>query len=321
MYVFGIDGGGTKTIGVLCDSKGRIQWQGIAGPTNPNSLGYETVEEEMKRLIETLQAEAPEKFINISSFFAGMSGVDRDDDKLKMTQLFQKYLPLGCRIQVDNDAVNALYSGTLGKPGVVNISGTGSITFGINDNHERARVGGWGFILDDPGSGFSIGKRAVKAAFDEYDGYGEKTVLTSAILSTLGVEKVPELIPIIYNFKKSRETIASLSSLVVQAADAEDEIAKGILQQAGTEMGLNIRRLILKLFKDEQAEKKIPVVLTGGIYHHVSRFLPMIEENLKFLYIKPTIIIPKLPPVAGSVIAAIQNSGEGVNESFISHFN
>ncbi|MBS4192458.1 hypothetical protein KHA94_20080 [Bacillus sp. FJAT-49705] len=320
MYVLGIDGGGTKTKGVLCDYDGRIHIEATVGPTNINSLGYEKVEKEIKCLLTELQLQEPDKFAGLTSLFAGMSGVDREEDKVKMMELYQKYLPVGCQIMVDNDAVNALYSGTQGKPGVVNISGTGAITFGINESNIRTRAGGWGFMLDDPGSGFSIGKRALKAMFDEYDGFGKNTILTPAILSAWNMAEVPELISVIYDFNKSREKIASLSKMVVKAAEDGDEIAKEILLQAGIEMGMNIRRLILKLFKDDQSKKEIPIVLVGGIYNNADWFLPVIEKSLNFEYLKTTIILPDLPPVAGSVIAAILAQGVNIGENFESNF-
>jgi N-acetylglucosamine kinase-like BadF-type ATPase len=319
MYVIGLDGGGTKTVGVICDLNGRVLLKETVGPTNPNSLGYEAVEKEIEKLLTTLKENASHLYESVTSFFAGMSGVDREDDKLKMIEIFKKYLPSGCLIQVDNDAVNALYSGTLGKPGVVNISGTGAISFGINEEKIRTRVGGWGFMLDDPGSGFSIGKRGVKAIFEEFDGFGAKTTLTSSILSTLHLDKVPELIPVIYDFKKARETIASLSRVVVQAAEDGDMVSKEILHQAGLEMGMNIRRLVLKLYRDEMV-KEVPIVLAGGIYNNAKWFESTIESCLKFQYLKPRIILPVLPPVAGSVIAAILHTGEKIDEDFICHF-
>ena len=319
MYVLGIDGGGTKTVGLLCGLNGKVFSKVTVGPTNPNSLGYETVEKEIKRLIETLHSQTPDKFKFISSVFAGMSGVDREDDKERMIQLFHKYLPERCHIQVDNDAVNALYSGTFGKPGVVNISGTGAITFGINEQKVRTRVGGWGFLLGDPGSGYSIGNRALKAVFDEYDGFGEKTILSSTILNFLNLEKTTDLISVIYDLKKSRQTIASLSRLVVQAAEEGDITGKEILHQAGVEMGTSIRRLILKLYKDER-NQEIPIVLAGGIYNNSEWFVPSIEKCLEFDHLKPQVITPVLPPVAGSVIAAILHTGEEIGEDFINHF-
>ncbi|MED3622565.1 N-acetylglucosamine kinase [Neobacillus thermocopriae] len=320
MFVLGIDGGGTKTIGVLCDHHGRVYSRAVVGPTNPNSLGYDRVETEIQKLLDSIREQTPDCFAKVTSFFAGMSGGDREEDKRRMSGLFQQYLPKGCQVQVDHDAVNALYSGTLGKPGVVHISGTGSITFGIRAQNIRTRVGGWGFLLGDPGSGYSIGHRAVKAIFDEFDGIGEKTILTSFILNHFHLGHVPGLIPIIYDMKKAREILASLSRFVFLAAEQGDHVAKQILYKAGQEMAMSIRALILKLHQDEPNHETIPVVLAGGVFNKADWFVPVIEEILQFDHLQTKLILPELPPVAGSVIAALQQAGVNITDSFIHSF-
>ena len=45
---------------------------------------------------------------------------------------------------------------------MVLISGTGMIAVGYKNPLERARVGGWGPLLGDRGSGFDIGQEVLK---------------------------------------------------------------------------------------------------------------------------------------------------------------
>ncbi|MFP3490923.1 BadF/BadG/BcrA/BcrD ATPase family protein, partial [Staphylococcus sp. SIMBA_130] len=78
-------------------------------------------------------------------------------------------------VTVNIDAINALYSGTLGKPGIVQIAGTGSITFSINHDGLSDRVGGWGYLIGEMGSGFALGRDALEAAFLAHDGLGTPT--------------------------------------------------------------------------------------------------------------------------------------------------
>src|SRR5260370_21198938 len=51
------------------------------------------------------------------------------------------------------------------SPGVLVISGTGSIAFGRNQGGETARAGGWGPNVSDEGSGFWVGREAVTSPF------------------------------------------------------------------------------------------------------------------------------------------------------------
>ena len=76
---------------------------------------------------------------------------------------------LNSRIVIVNDALIALETGAPGQPGVVIISGTGSIAYGRNAAGEAARSGGWGYVLGDEGSGYWIGRAALRAVLRAAD--------------------------------------------------------------------------------------------------------------------------------------------------------
>ena len=73
------------------------------------------------------------------------------------------------RVLVVNDALVALEAGAPGRPGVVLIAGTGSIAYGRNAQNQSARAGGWGYMLGDEGSGYWIGRAALRAVLREAD--------------------------------------------------------------------------------------------------------------------------------------------------------
>lgn len=320
MYVLGIDGGGTKTAAVMTDIKGNVIATATVGATNPNGVGYEKAEAELIVLLKKIEQQNSDAFSKITHAFAGMSGVDRPEDKIRMTAVYQSLLPEQCVCMVDNDATNALYSGTYGEPGVVHISGTGSITYGITKQNDRSRVGGWGFLLGDPGSGFSIGRNVLNQVFAEYDGYGEPTLLTPLIKEKTGITSIPDLVPIMYHSGQSRESIASFSRLAVTAAELGDAVAQSVLQTVGQEMGTSIKHLLEKLFSKEE-RKDVPIVLAGGVYHNAACYLPFIQRELKTLQVEPTFVIPSLPPVSGSVFAALKEANQKpIDESIQKNF-
>ena len=96
------------------------------------------------------------------------------------------------RTLVVNDALVALEAGAPGAPGVVIISGTGSIAYGRNTRNEGARSGGWGHVLGDEGSGFWIGRAAIRAVLREADRRGPRTTLTPLLLQHFGVSRGAE---------------------------------------------------------------------------------------------------------------------------------
>jgi N-acetylglucosamine kinase-like BadF-type ATPase len=313
MYVLGIDGGGTKTTGVISDSSGHIYAKEQVGATNQNGVDRNIIERELTSLMEALKNQNPEVFSQLGTVFAGMSGVERDDAKKVIRNYIAKLLPDHTRIVIDNDGVNALYSGTLGAPGIVQISGTGSITFGINANGERKRVGGWGYLIDDEGSGYAVGRDALNAVFKAYDGRASETALTEMILSHFKVGQEPDLIKFIYEVGKSRAVIAPLSKLVVEAADRGDEVAKQILYESSLKIADSIRSLKNQLFDD----KPVLVVLAGGVFNRSDLIVPVIEKVLKNTNCDVNLVKPQMEPVGGAVIAALKHKNISLQESFL----
>jgi N-acetylglucosamine kinase-like BadF-type ATPase len=325
MYVLGIDGGGTKTVGVITDQKGNLLAHEIVGATNPNSVEEGHVTKELSRLFESLKKQNEKAFAKLIAVFAGMSGVDRTDGKQTITEVLEFLLPKTVKINVDHDGVNALFSGTLGQAGIVNIAGTGSITFGIDEYGNRKRAGGWGYLFGDRGSGFSIGRDALQHAFDAYDGCGKETLLTQLIEESTFSRSLPELIPSIYKMGEARKLIAPLSQIVVQAADQGDEIAQYILEKAAKEMVIGIRCLLTHFFRgrNKYLKSKIPVVLTGGVYRRSDWFIPTIEKELasEEQYNEIDIVVPVVPPVAGGLAAAWRSVDVEVSETFMNQLH
>ena len=101
-------------------------------------------------------------------------------------------------IIIEHDAVIALIGATDARPGIIVISGTGSMAFGIDPSERRARTGGWGFMLGDEGSGFDIARRGLIACLRAYDGRGADTSIRPRVLQLLGLSSAEDLIPALY---------------------------------------------------------------------------------------------------------------------------
>ncbi|ALC91437.1 hypothetical protein AM500_17795 [Bacillus sp. FJAT-18017] len=315
MYVLGIDGGGTKTKGVIADRFGKVYASETVGATNHNGVDLKVVERELAVLFSSLKSQDEKSVSMLHTVFAGMSGVDRPEARATMEKLLTNFVSADVRVIVDNDAVNALYSGTLGVPGIVQIAGTGSITFGINAEGNRQRVGGWGYLIDDEGSGYDIGRAALNAVFKAYDGRGPTTILTDSVLGHFGVADVPDLIRFVYETGKSRSAIAPLSKYVTDAAAQHDEVAQQIIQDAGSKFAEAIGCLKKKLFKDPT--EPIPVVMAGGVFHREDLLKPIIYEKLQKLNIEVQLIKPAIAPVGGAVIAGLASSDQQLDTSFV----
>ncbi|WP_196493792.1 N-acetylglucosamine kinase [Ornithinibacillus caprae] len=318
MYVIGIDGGGTKTIGAIVDESGHVYAKSEVGPSNPNSVDTSLVKSELEKICYSLREQQPEVFAQVTNVFAGMSGGDHQENQQLLKSILEGCFPKHVKVNIDNDAITALYSGTLGKPGVVQISGTGSITFGVNEHGERQRVGGWGYLFSDYGSGYAIGRDGVSEAFKAYDGITEETVLIRLLEMHYQVTSLPDIIPFIYQSKNPRTELASISKIVSEAADLGDQVAAKIYQKNGEDLGQSIVCLSKKLFPHTC---KVPVVLTGGVFKRHDLLMDTMQEVLVKSDIRGEFIIPLVEPIGGAVIAALKEEKAEIHSNFVDNFN
>ncbi|WP_342599894.1 BadF/BadG/BcrA/BcrD ATPase family protein [Psychrobacillus sp. FSL H8-0483] len=318
MYVLGIDGGGTKTVGLVADENGNVFMKVITGPSNPNAMLPEEFEKVLSNLLHQIHIQNPRIFNQIEICFAGMAGVGESGSHKNVEGLLKKQLPSKTQIIVDNDAVNALYSGSLGESGIVQIAGTGAITLGMNKNQKRCRVGGWGYLFDDEGSGFYLGNEALKAVFKAYDSRGSFTSLTSRVLNHFQLETVPEIIQKIYGGHQSKSSIAPLSCYVVEEAMNEDEVAVQIVHDACMRMFHSIKTCHQQLF--DQDESTI-VVLSGGVFTNSALFIQHLQKLASITLPNLTFRKNLIPPVGGAIVAGFLKKDVKIEKNFVETFN
>ncbi|WLD91937.1 N-acetylglucosamine kinase [Alkalihalobacillus sp. AL-G] len=311
MGYIGIDGGGTKTTIALVDERGSFIARYDGGPGNPLSTGIEEVEDTLISLIDKVRSNHTEAFSRVKSVLAGMAGTENKHARTKVLNVLQSQFPSTVDVDVTNDALTALYSGTGGAPGIVNIAGTGSITYGITREGKEVRIGGWGYLTDHHGSGYGVGRLAIRKMFEAYDGLSKNTSIEKRILERFPIKTPPELVPFLYDSANLRTQIASICEDVFDEWMAGDEVASEIIQIAGKDISRCIVGMLHQYFHNE---KEVKVVLTGSVFKRLDRFKPLIETNLPEDTI---IIVPKLPPVAGAVIAGYQKSRMNHSNEFI----
>ena len=233
MHVLGIDAGGTKTVALLADAEGRIVGEGRAGAANLQTEG----ELEVEKILHTVIERATDgRQLTPAAVCLGMAGVDRQDDALIIRDVMRR---LGFRSNtlIVNDALIALVAGAGASPGVVVISGTGSIAYGVSHHGVAARAGGWGPTLGDEGSGYWIGRRALAAVMRDVDGRGPQTELTRLVLRHFSLPKPEALVAEIYHQPQGRRAIASLGAVVDGARDDGDPVAIDIMSAGGRRAG------------------------------------------------------------------------------------
>src|SRR5437667_2990061 len=140
MHVLGIDVGGTKTVCLLADERGAVVAESRGPGANLHAAGEKTLE---RVLHQVVAAATDGRSVVPDAICLGIAGVDRQHEADTVTAIVRR-IGHRSRVLVVNDALIALVAGARDDPGIVIISGTGSIAYGRSARGEAARAGGWG---------------------------------------------------------------------------------------------------------------------------------------------------------------------------------
>lgn len=267
MFYLGIDGGGTKTEFCLADSSGQVLSRTVLGASNPVDIGMENTISVLK---EGIFAVLPPKMRQETSVFAGVAGVLGGDYKEMITAFLQSLDFL--KVRVGSDVENAVAACLGRSDGAAVILGTGTIAFAQKDGVHH-RFGGFGYLFDEGGSGFAIGRDGILSALKSEEGSGAPTVLEQSLKEAYAVERLWDAIPPIY--KGGKREIASFAPIVFAAAKNKDAVAMDILQKNMQAVAENINHAV-KIFP----KKTVPVGLVGGITKQKDVILPMIKKYI-----------------------------------------
>ena len=261
VYFCGWDGGGSKTTVLCADENGKELARKTFGPLNINGAPQETVATTIADALAFMKSIANlDQFRTLAIGAAGVSNfrvVDFITDQIRQRGYTNKLLIVG-----DHEiALESLHS----ESGAVLIAGTGSICIGKDNQGNRARAGGFGYLIDDCGSGYSIGRDILAAIVRAHDGRGCKTCLTEMTLEHLGAPDIPHLIAWLYNSQTDKKDIAALTPLLSRALEVNDPAAKQIALSAAKELTMLITAVWkkLNLYHGE-------LILTGSILEHFS---------------------------------------------------
>lgn len=318
--VLGIDGGGTKTTGVIANSSGEVLAAATVGPTNPNSVSKDRVHLAFTSLFNKLRKIDALAYNHIQHIFAGVAGASHERTQKELMKKICATFNRTINVTVSHDALPALYSGTLGNAGIVQIAGTGAVTFGISSTGKEARVGGWGHLFSDHGSGYAIGRDALEKVFLAYDGLIEQSSLTKKVLNYFQIDAVPDLVRLIYHSGKEKTLIASLSEVVMEAYEQGDPIAHKILSKNANYLGKAIAALLGKLFTKKAKSGKISVIVVGGLFNRLDLLEDLLMAGLGEERYRVQLKIPQLPAVGGSVVGALKQEQINICEDFVKQF-
>ncbi len=311
-HVLGIDAGGTKTVCLLADDQGHVIAESRRGGANLQAVGELEVE---KVLHEVMEEAIGNRAIVPAAICLGIAGVDRPDDSAVVDGIMRR-IGYKARVVVVNDALVALEAGAPGQAGVVVISGTGSISYGRDGKGQATRSGGWGYVLGDEGSGYWIGRAALRAVLREADRRGPATLLSAMLLKHFGVPQAQGLIHEVYNTNLKPAAIGALAQCVQAAFSQGDQVAIGILRGAADELEASALSVARRL---DLIGESFVFILAGGIFRAVPWLEQELERRLPLSAPRSRVRLLDREPATGAVAIALQAArGGAVIPAYIS---
>ena len=299
----GVDGGGTKTAFCLMDPGGRVVAEARTASVYYLSDGLQIVEPLLRQGIGEVCEAGGVRIRDIAYAFFGLPAYGEISADVPVLDAVPARI-LGTRnYRCGNDMICG-WAGSLGAIDGINVvAGTGSIAYGEHDGRQW-RGGGWSELFGDEGSGYWVAIQGLNAFSRMVDGRLAAGPLVEEMRRALGLAADFDAIDVVVNrWHGDRGRIASLSKVVVQAADAGDVIATGVLREAGRELALlvDVGRVALGF----DAAQRVPVSYSGGMFGSA----PVLSSFRDALSLEYDLRAPLLEPHIGAALYAARLHG------------
>ena len=274
-----IDAGQTNTRYVVFDKGGEILSddtdQGItnillSGATNSLKKNLNIIVHKTRRML------GPCSFRVVS---AGYTGISKEREEYKVVLAVFTETFKGSKIVLESDIVSSHAANFRGKPGIVLHAGTGAFAYGVDQNGNRMRTGGWGYLLGDEGSGFGLGLEAIRAAIEAWEKTGPQTELKDELLPFFGINNPETLKTVVYSKSFQRRRIAEFSRILLEHADRGDPVAQKLVTTGVESMVKLIEPIIMDLHFERPE-----VALAGALYTNARSYFERSKTFLRAQY-------------------------------------
>ncbi|MFJ6027259.1 N-acetylglucosamine kinase [Pseudarthrobacter sp. NPDC092424] len=247
--VIGLDIGGSKTHGIRIVG-GSVMADRIAGSANVQNVSRETASRHLGVLLGSLGA------TDAGRVYVGAGGVDTEEDKDELRRLIAPHAPHAA-VTIVHDTRLILAAAQV-RTGIAVIAGTGSAVWGVDEQGTEVRAGGWGYLLGDEGSGYWLGREAVRHSLRRYDLRLPVDELTGVLLADCGLSS-PESLIRHFHGDTDRTYWARKARLVFECADRGHAASERMVERAAKSLAEQVLQVALRLMNPG------PVVLGGGV--------------------------------------------------------
>jgi N-acetylglucosamine kinase-like BadF-type ATPase len=245
LMMIGVDGGGTKTELILIDERGSTLANHVGPGCNPSQIGPEKARAMLAEALAALLAKAhrTNPSPQISRTLLCLAG---NRDFWRETAAALKGFGMVSSI---DDSRPVLELATNGQPGLVLHAGTGSFVAARAPDGSIHYVGGLGWKLGDPGSGFDLGRRAIAVAMIELQrAPATPSPLAQALQAHTGLESYSANSRFFYNEANANAVISAFVPRVIELAAADCGPAQQAIADSITDLARQADDVLHRLF-------------------------------------------------------------------------
>ncbi|EZF71310.1 N-acetylmuramic acid 6-phosphate etherase [Trichophyton soudanense CBS 452.61] len=310
-YILYIDGGGTKCRAIVVNSLSQ-KGEGEGGPSNVSELPLDfavlAIKLAAERALDNLSSLLQLKYqilnlqnVEFEAIWIGVAGYDRPQMKSaldsKLSSIFRLakngVLKVSNDIQVLASAPSLHHDTVVHRPAtnIVLIAGTGSVAVKYHHDGSTGELvpsgssGGWGHLLGDDGSGFDLGRSAIRSTLFALD------ILRHSSNGEPSLENIEEMLSpfcqkILDHFGILQDTNNNydLLSAILTNTCPENRYPKNKIA--------SVARLVLDVFKPPQQDQQSADDAKAGSEAH-----DIISQGIRGLI---RMLKPLLPQAAGS---------------------
>lgn len=265
-FRIGIDGGGTKTEGILLTDAGDLIDRRVVAGCNPNVVGPEAAGQVVTALASDLREEARRRDSGASISHTHLYAAG---NRVFWRETMTALVDFG-KIFTADDSHPALELATEGRPGLVLHGGTGSFVAARAPDGTVHYAGGIGWRFGDPGSGYDLGRRAIGRGLLELQGWESPTPLGTTVRDHTGLGAAADAAAVtrfFYQHAEPNRQIAGLAPAVLELARNGDPTARQLVGESAGDLLALALRVAEKLFPG-MALGTLPAGLSGPIMTH-----------------------------------------------------
>ena len=310
-FYLGIDAGGSKTSAILCNASGAKLRTCILGPGNIAVLDRDTIAQLIWNILDELLEDAPTSSIKWAC--CAFAGAGRPEEKAAVSELMKT---MGFdQFTILTDAEIRYYSIFGDDCGILVSAGTGSICLVKTADQRLLQIGGWGYLLGDEGSGYDIGRHAIKSVLQDLSNNESPSSFSRKLLSFYGLEKEGNLISIIYSSPIPSKLIASCAKFVCEQADAMDPEALEIVDMTTTSLVQYALQAVKLIYPTPLDHYK--VALAGGIFNNNSIVYRNFSEKIKEKGLNVDFVKQELEPAAAAILYALRQDQQSASQNLL----